>query len=151
MEFKYKIPVPTLDELQRNIQTAEDVMSNVDKLWSQIDARTLNDDEEEQAYNEIDASKDICADLFSMNILANKFKDYLSRGDKQYNVSKIHINAKTDAVLKEYDRRIISIFNSDWSEEKISREVGMLYLFSGFRVSDDSPEEYICFDDDVLI
>lgn len=112
-------------------------------LYSNEDNDNFSDKEYNKLYLKIEKLKEKRNNYFSMYSLVSLIdKAYPRTKDQKIDVTKIYISENTYNKMKEHDKQILSL-NKDYSEERISKELGMLHFFSGFCVDNTMKDNQI--------
>jgi len=128
--MKELISTKQLEEAQ---EKAKLMKEEIDSLWRDCDNNILDCDE---ASDMVDVLRDGSIKNLSMYLAVKNLDEEYNRKNEseQYDVTKIKISEEDEDKYKEYDKKLLSILNPEWTEEHISKEIGMLYLMSGFAV-----------------
>jgi len=112
---------------------------DIDELWIKCENKELDCDDVAYLVKQKEIS--IFNKLILFNI-ANIFDKEIERKENEiYDVSKIIISKNFDRIMREFDKQIITLFKGDFYKEKyIDKEINMIYLMQGFRVSEDNEQ-----------
>lgn len=125
--------------LDDNLLIAKKLIDEINLLWKACDDNELDCDDVSE---NVKLLEDKGMNALSMYLMVIELDKIHKRTENQmYDVTKIRISKEAEDEYKEYDKKLLSIMNPDWTELKIDKEIGMLYLFSGFVV-DDNLEKY---------
>ena len=125
----------TVKQLDESLIKTKELKQKIDFLWKNCDDNTMDCDE--VSFNVDSLEKEFYNNLSMYIAVKNLDNIYNRKDDEQYDVAKIKISEEDEKVYKEYDRKNLELFYTDWKKEKIDKEIGMLYLFNGFSINMD--------------
>ena len=124
----------TNEELKNALKEVEKSRIEIDSLWEKCDNEEIDCDEVAELTSELE---DKAFNNLSMYLIVKELdKEHKRNSNQQYDVTKIKISKDDDERYRKNDLELIRILKPDWTESKISKEIGMLYLFSGFAVDE---------------
>lgn len=125
----------TKELLNKNIEEVKEFKNKIDLLWKQCEEKKMDCDEASYQVEEIEKNS---INHLSMYLIVKILdKTHNRKEDEQYDVTKIKISKEAEEEYRKHDKEVLSIINSDWTEEKINKEISWIYLMSGFVVDKD--------------
>lgn len=146
------IDIPTKEVLEENLKKANKLLKEIDKLYEKLN--NCKDDEEYEIYeNKITESTNQLDNLYFMYLIVDKLNEIFpdTKKDYQYDVKYIYINSNTDQLMKEYDEKLLRLTKPDYSEDFYKKEIGWLYLFSGFTLKEVIEDNKVAFNQEKIL
>ena len=132
----------TNEMLEKELNIVKEKAEKIEKYWEDCDNEVLDCDD---ASWEVSKIEETYVSNLSMYMISRELDKKVQRKeDEQYDVTKIRISEDDEKRYRDYDKKVLKIMNPEWKDEKISKELSMLYLFSGFAIGKDlKKDEYV--------